>query len=265
MSLDRLLEHRRLWLDKPTLRLAYGVWFESLLETIGPASRVLEVGAGPGLLSKHAREHRKDLAWVASDLLQAPWNDLVADGLHLPFADGTLDVVAAVDLVHHLARPAAFFSEAARILRPRGHIVAIEPWVTPLSYPIYRFLHQEGCRLRLDPWNPFPAQEAKEAFEGDSGVVWRLVRDTSLEQWQRLGFRAPTLDRFNGFAYLATLGFRSGSLLPPSWAPWLAGLDRWTQPWAPLLALRVRVLWQKLPGSSEGLSTPDGERSPPLA
>lgn len=247
MSLDRLREHRRLWRTKPSLAQAYGVWFESLLEAMRPSARVLEVGAGPGLLSEHAREHRSDLAWVASDLLKAPWNNLVADGLRLPFADQTFDAIAAVDLVHHLARPAAFFSEAARVLRPQGLIAVIEPWVTPLSYPIYRFLHQEGCRLRLDPWDPFPARDAKEAFEGDSGVVWRLLRDTSAARWEGLGFRSPGVDLFNGFAYLATLGFRPGSLLPPGFALLLSRLDRWTKPLAPLLALRARVLWEKMP------------------
>lgn len=247
MSLDRLQEHRLLWRNKPTLVDAYGVWFRSLLENIPSSARVLEVGAGPGLLSEHARAHRDDLDWVASDLLKAPWNDLVADGLRLPFADGTFDAVAAVDLVHHLARPAAFFSEAARVLRSPGHIVVVEPWVTVFSYPIYRFLHQEGCRLRLDPWDPFPARDAKEAFDGDSGVVWRLLRETSPAHWERLGFRPPRLDLFNGFAYLATLGFRPGSILPPSLAPWLSKLDRWTRPLAPLLALRARILWEKAP------------------
>lgn len=245
MSLDRLLEHRRLWRIKPSLAEAYGVWFESLLETIPPSARVLEVGAGPGLLSEYGRTHRPDLDWVASDLLEAPWNDLVADGLRLPFADGTFDAIAAVDLVHHLARPAAFFAEAARVLRSPGHIVVIEPWVTVLSYPIYRFLHQEGCRLRLDPWDPFPAREEKEAFDGDSGVVWRLLRDTAAVHWEGLGFRAPGLDLFNGFAYLATLGFRPGSLLPPAAAPWLSMFDRWSRPLSSLLALRARVVWEK--------------------
>ena len=36
---------------------------------------------------------------------------------------------------------------------------------------IYRFLHQEECRLGVDPWNPFPGPD-KDSFDGDAAVPW---------------------------------------------------------------------------------------------
>ena len=91
-----------------------------------------------------------------------------------------MDSVLGIDVIHHLARPAAFFSEAARVLGPGGRLAVVEPWVTPFSFPIYRWLHQEGCRLDLDPWDPFGlgTLTSKEAFQGDGAVVWRLARTT---------------------------------------------------------------------------------------
>jgi SAM-dependent methyltransferase len=247
MSLERLREHRRLWDRKPLLRSVYQVWFERLLLELGGARRVLEVGAGPGLFSGHARERRPDVHWVVSDILPAPWNDLVADGAHLPFRDATFDAVAAFDLVHHVSRPAAFFTEAARVLAPGGRVVAVEPWVTPFSFPVYRWLHEEGCRLTLDPWDPFGAGSGKDPFEGDAAVVWRLVRDTPAARWRELGFQAPRIARLNGFAYLASLGFRRGTLAPASAARPLLALDRLTAPLAPALALRVLAVWERAP------------------
>ena len=130
---------------------------------------------------------------MASDLVPAPWNDLVADGLKLPFRDRSLDAIVALDFVHHVARPGPLFEEAARVLSAGGRVSMVEPWVTPLSYPVYRFLHEEGCRLSLDPWNPFPAARSadKEPFEGDGAVPFRLVRDTKASRWAELGFDAP--------------------------------------------------------------------------
>ena len=190
------MDHRAIWQGKPSLEAVYAVWFDWLLGTVVPGSRVLEVGAGPGLLSSYARARRPDLRWVASDLIAVPWNDVVADGLALPFPAGAFDAILALDLVHHLARPGEFFAEAARVLRPRGHVAVVEPWVTPLSFPIYRWLHEEGCTLGLDPWHPFGVSSArKDAFAGDAAVVWRLVRDTPDVRWREMGFDPAPNDR----------------------------------------------------------------------
>jgi hypothetical protein len=127
-------------------------------------------------------------------------------------------------------------------------VAAVEPWVTPLSFPVYRWLHQEGCRPRLDPWQPFgdATPDGKDPFQGDAAVVWSLVRKTSQAQWQRLGFELPRVTVLNGFAYLLTLGFRPGSLLPRRLAPLLIGLDRWTAPLARWTGLRALVVWTRL-------------------
>jgi SAM-dependent methyltransferase len=244
MSLERLREHRRLWDRKPLLRSVYRVWFDLLLGELAGARRVLEIGAGPGLFSGHARERRPGTRFVVSDILPAPWNDLVADGARLPFQDAAFDAVAAVDLVHHVARPAAFFSEVARVLSPGGRLVVVEPWVSPLSFPVYRWMHEEGCRLSLDPWDPFGAGTGKDPFEGDAAVVWRLVRDTPAARWRELGFRRPRVRLLNGFAYLASLGFREAALAPRAAARPLLALDRLTSPLARAVALRALVVWE---------------------
>src|SRR4029078_4803165 len=85
----------------------------------------------------------------------------------LPSRADSFDTILGVDVLHHLARPRMFFEEAARVLAPGGCVAMAEPWVTPLSYPVYRWLHQEGCTLGLDPWQPFGANGAKAPMDGD--------------------------------------------------------------------------------------------------
>lgn len=244
MSRDRLAEHRRLWRAKPVLARVYEPWFAILLEAAPRGARVLEVGAGPGFFRERAREARADLRWVASDLHPLAWNDLAADAGRLPLATQSVDCVLGLDVLHHLARPDGFFRETARVLRAGGRLALVEPWVSPFSWPIYRFLHQEGCRLGIDPWDPFPGP-GKDSFEGDAAVPWKLARDTNEARWHALGLLAPRVVRLNAFAYLLSLGFRPGSLLPAALAGAAMAIDRATRVLAPLVALRAALTWEK--------------------
>ena len=245
MSRERLEDHRRVWSDKPVLGLVYEPWFDALMELAGPGQRVLEVGAGPGFLAAHARARRPDLRWIATDIIAAPWNDVAADAGRLPFAAASFGAVLCLDLVHHLARPAAFFAEAARVLRSGGRLGAVEPWVSPLSYPIYRWLHEEGCDLGIDPWEPFGAGP-KEAFDGNGALAWRLARGGGGDEaWRRMGLRAPRVRRINAFGYLFSLGFKPRSLLPLPLAPLARRVDEWTRPLASLAAMRALIVWEK--------------------
>jgi SAM-dependent methyltransferase len=250
VSLERLRDHRRLWTAKAVLASVYEPWFRALLDTAPRGSRVLEVGAGPGFLGEAARGRRPDLRWIASDLHVAPWNALAADAARLPFADRSLDAVVGLDVLHHLAAPADFFREAARALRAGGKVALLEPWITPFSWPIYRFVHQEDCRLSVDPWRPFAAGGGKDSFDGDAAVPWKMARVTSLERWGELGLQPPRVVRLNAFAYLLSLGFRPASLLPVDLAPALVAVDRAMQPLAPLTALRALITWDAARGGS---------------
>jgi SAM-dependent methyltransferase len=244
VSRERLLEHRRLWRAKPVLARVYEPWFRALLGAAPAGARVLEVGAGPGLLAEAARATRPDLRWLASDLHAVPWNTLAADAGRLPLKDGSVQAVVGLDVLHHLPDPAAFFREAARVLVPGGRLCLVEPWITPLSWVVYRFFHAEGCRLSVDPWRPFPPG-LKDSFDGDAAVPWRLLRDTPAGRWRQLGLQAPRARLMNAFAYLLTLGFRPRSLLPPAAAGAVLSLDALARPLAPLVALRARIEWER--------------------
>jgi SAM-dependent methyltransferase len=244
VSLEKLEEHRRLWSRKPVLGDVYAVWFESLVGALPTSGRVLEVGAGPGFLAEFARGRHAG-RWIATDVLEAPWNDLVADALRLPARDGTIDAVVGLDVVHHLAEPARFFEEAARVLAPGGRLAVVEPWITPFSYPIYRFLHQEGCDTTLDPWHPFGNGSAKEAFDGDGGVFTGLLGSLPADGWSRFGLGPPRVTLINCFAYLLSLGFREGSLLPRAIAPLLLALDKSSGFLSRVFAMRALCVWER--------------------
>jgi SAM-dependent methyltransferase len=240
--------HRTLWGKKPVLARVYSVWFERLLAEIPPRARVIEVGAGPGFLSRHAHAIRPDLSWLASDYLFVTGNQLVADALLLPLRDASVDTVVGCDILHHLVRPAIFFSEAARVLRHGGMLVLLEPWISWLSYPVYRFLHHEDCHTPSDLCRPFDVDDSggKLAFHGNQAIPWNIVRRLTTDDWKALGLQPPRIELCNGFAYLLSLGFRNGNLLPSlTLARLLMLLDDWLQPTARWLAMRATLHWTK--------------------
>ena len=116
---------------EPGLRL-----WSKVLEDAGVSSstRLLEVGAGPGLLAEAA--HSLDAEVVAADsalaMLRTASDDLrrssaVADVVALPFASNSFDAVVARSVLWCLYRPAAAAREIHRVLRPHGLFLAAEP------------------------------------------------------------------------------------------------------------------------------------------
>jgi ubiquinone/menaquinone biosynthesis C-methylase UbiE len=148
----------------------------------GPGTRVLDVGCGTGnyaaalTMATGCRVSGLDPSQRMLDWARdaAPWESL-AQGCaeSLPFGDDSFDVVISTDVIHHVGDRDAYFSEAARVLRPAGHIVTVTdshdtiPRRRPLSshFP-------ETVKIELQRYPPVP----------------RL-----LEEMARAGFTEPRL------------------------------------------------------------------------
>jgi hypothetical protein len=144
-----LLRHRRVWDKKPVLRRIYNEeFFGRMISFQKPGGPSVEVGAGPGFFKNSFPRA------ISTDLVWSEWLDAVADAQQLPFQSSSVTNLFGLDVLHHLAAPMKFLQEAHRILSPGGRLILVEPWVTPFSYLIYRYLHQEGCDLSALPWNP---------------------------------------------------------------------------------------------------------------
>jgi len=103
--------------------------------------RVLEIGCGIGLLQQRLRPlltHTWGIDPSIASLAAAPQGGrgIAADGLHLPFADESFDLVIAVCVLHHVPpdQRAEFLAEATRVTRRDGILTLCEhnPW-NPLT------------------------------------------------------------------------------------------------------------------------------------
>ena len=89
---------------------------------------------------------------------------------HLSIADGSVDAVTMVLVLHHLADPARVLAEVGRVLRPGGRALIVDMlphdrseyqqemghlWLGFTREQLERFLRPAG--LRLDRFEPLPA------------------------------------------------------------------------------------------------------------
>lgn len=214
-TLARFAEHRRAWDGNQALRTLYGDWYGRVrdalpLAALGPR---IELGSGPGF----ARAFIPDM--LLTDVVGAPWHDRELSAEALPFDDASVGALVLFDVIHHLPEPRRFFAEAARVLRPGGRVVACEPYVSPLSYPVYKLFHEEPLDLGADPLGG-AAAPGRDPFDANQAIPTLLFFGPA-----RAAFAAafPTLavrraERLAGPSYPASGGFARGPLLPgPFW------------------------------------------------
>ena len=94
---------------------------QHLAELLPPeATSMLDVGCGDGLIDHEILARHPNLAIEGTDLFPRPEALIPVgafDGLHLPYADKSFDVVIFIDVLHHAADAVFLLREAARVAR----------------------------------------------------------------------------------------------------------------------------------------------------
>lgn len=137
-----------------------------------PGGRVLDIGCGSGRHATaayrlpRARVVGVDLAFLelvaAKGRLElhdrlgehggGQWGVCQADGLHLPFGAGRFDLVVCSEVLEHMPDPGQAVAEAARVLKPGGHLVVSVPrrWPERICWALSRgYATAEGGHVRI--------------------------------------------------------------------------------------------------------------------
>ena len=237
-----IAEHRERWRSKPGLRAVYDD-FHRLMAAHRVPGRTLEIGGGAG----HGEGFLGDA--ISTDILCAPWLDAVCDAHSLPFRQASLHNIVMLDVLHHLAHPAAFLAEAVRVLRPGGRLVMLEPAITPLSWLVYGFLHHEPVVMGADPLADGAAAGARDPFDSNQAIA------TLMFGRHRRRFEAAfpelaivELRRLSLFAYPLSGGFQAWSLIPGAAVGPVLRLEAMLEPLlGPLMAFRQLAVLERRP------------------
>ncbi|MEJ2374259.1 MAG: methyltransferase domain-containing protein [Pseudolabrys sp.] len=233
--------YRKIWDRKPVLRAVYGDIYRHMLKHVVPGP-ILEVGGGSGnfkLFAPHT---------VSSDILPAPWLDLACDAQALPFSDNSFANIVMVDALHHIANPLRFLTEAARVLRPGGRLIACEPAITPLSGLFYRLFHDEPVDMSAHPLEADSASDARGPYDSNQAVPTLLVgrfREACRRAVPNL--ELEQVEYFSFVAYPLSGGFRTWSLMPAIAVRLLLAAEwKLRHMFGPLAAFRLIAVYRRI-------------------
>lgn len=146
--------HGRLVYDRRTRVLA-----ARLAELLPRDAQALDVGCGDGRIDRLILERRPDVAIEGIDVRLRPDAQIPVsryDGLRIPRADGEVDAVLLVDVLHHAERPEGLLREALRVAK-RAVLVKDHTRNGILAGPTLRLMDwvgnaPHGVALRYDYW-----------------------------------------------------------------------------------------------------------------
>jgi SAM-dependent methyltransferase len=209
-----------LWENKPLIREIYAGFYREIVQRLALSVRgeVVELGSGIGNLRTHYPSA------ICSDLFANPWLDLACDAYHLPFRDGAVSNLVLFDVFHHLERPFAFLSGAARVLAPGGRLILFEPYLSLASWPAYGIFHHEPVAWRetISCETVPPEEHRYYAAQGNATRLFFGRQRACLPK----GWRVLDRKVFASFTYLLSGGLSKPALYPARARGLLERLER---------------------------------------
>lgn len=146
---------------------------DAFLQKHATDKKVLDIGSGGSSYDRFF-PHR-----LTVDIDPERKPDVVADGEHLPFADGEFEVVLCTEVLEHTPNPQQLINELYRVTRPGGTVLLTTRFVYPIHDApgdYWRFT-EYGLRLLFKKWQ----QLELEAEVGTATTIAVLL--------QRIGFQ----------------------------------------------------------------------------
>jgi SAM-dependent methyltransferase len=141
---------------------------------LGPHTFAVELGCGAGFSAMYLHSGTLEL----TDTEPRPWVDRVVDALAMPYADASIDVLIGNNVVHHLAYPGTFFKEAARVLRPGGHLLLQECDASLTTRIALRVTGHEAYDLTADPFDASrPCNDPRDPWSANCAIPNLLFDD----------------------------------------------------------------------------------------
>lgn len=235
----RLINRRRIWNKKKILKRIYEKWWKDIKRSMVPG-RILELGGGGGNLKEFCSRI------ITTDIIQVLWLDAVFDAHRIPFKDETIGNILMLDVFHHLSSPIEFLYEARRVLKPGGRVLMVEPYVSKISYFLYRYLHPEGLNMNYDPFDKNPIHQ-KAPLEGNQAIPTILFeRKRELFKKSIRFFKIIKNEKMDFLIYPLSGGYRNICLCPYFLYDFFNKIESYLMNISEFIAFRMFVVLEKV-------------------
>ena len=188
---------------KSFLKFIYTEWYKSL--NISPDQIVIELGSGGGFLSEIFPNV------ITTEVFFTPLVNIINDARFICFRPDSIDLLVLVDVFHHIPDVDKFLKSAGECLKPGGKIVMIEPWNTPWSSLVFRYLHPEPFDVHAN-WTIFPTGPLSGANGALPWIVFQRDYDVFCSQFPLLHIKDTNL--LMPIAYLLSGGLTRYTFVP---------------------------------------------------
>ena len=136
-------------------------------EYFRPNLRVLELGPGASPSALQMIVGDTSILWETAGIENTNRPTYVGTEYSFPVESDVADIVIATNVMEHVRKPWVWIKELARICKPGGHVITINP----VSWPYHEF--------PIDCWRAYP--EGMMALYEDAGLKVITSRCESLE------------------------------------------------------------------------------------
>ncbi len=235
-ALSRL--HRQIICKKTFLKQIYVDFYNELASSVGYTEdkTVLELGSGGGFIKELYPKI------ITSDVLELTTVDKIFSACAMPFADGSLDAIVMVDVLHHIPDVRAFFRQARRCLKTGGRLAMVEPANTPWGRFIYKNFHHEA----FEPAAGWEFESLGPLSTANGAIPWIIFhRDRRQFESEFPSLRIVRTRFHTPFRYLLSGGFTLRELMPGWSYPVFKVLEFCLTPFNRLLGMFETIILEK--------------------
>jgi len=236
----QLEDYQSSWNNKPVLQAIYGDLYQKITEKM-VVGDTLEIGGGIGNLQVGYGK------LIRSDIQCSAGVDVVTDAQKLSFKSNIFSNIVLFDVLHHLQCPLLFFAEAERVLAAGGRIILIEPGITPMSWFLYKLMHDELVDMGWKVDKKCVVDPNKDPYVSNQAIPTVMFKSTpELFHSEFPKLRIKNASWLSLFAYPLSGGFKSWSLISVRWARILLKIEKKLLPFfGSFMAFRLMVVIEK--------------------
>ncbi|MDP7045279.1 MAG: class I SAM-dependent methyltransferase [Alphaproteobacteria bacterium] len=235
-DLEVTLVNQEILNNKPVFRKLIAEYYREMAAALQEGGPTLEIGSGGGFFHEH-HPHA-----ISSDMLQIPGIDVVCDATQLPFRESSLKNIVMRGVLHHIYDPILFFEECERVLAEGGRVIINDPYISPFSHFIYKYIHFEFCDPEAD-WKFDRGQPLMDCNLALATIIFKKRLADFKQRLPRLKIVRTNYHTF--FIYLLTGGYSYPALIPSWMFEPVMAVERLLKPLRMLLSSTLFIVLEK--------------------